>query len=236
MTHCQQSHIPVPLCSSPLACPGHHTWLHAPPLVLDLYKPFSEKQAPPPHNLLTTQSWHEIWNGLHVNLLPTVSAETFSLPPAQCRKMFRPHTSCSQWPYKMQLLTASGISHLYLEREAAPHANTWNRSEQRSWAVTEGPFTPGGLHKSSLDRRCLISSLLGQLLDPGTAATDVTFAARRLGDRLQLPNLCFVPHGITAMSAKQRGSPIHAGPRLSVFFSSDLTTGACSPLARLIYK
>lgn len=86
--------------------------------------------------------------------------ETFPLAVAQRTRMFRPCRSCSRWPYKMQLLTASGISHLYLEREAALHANTWNRSERRSWAVTEGPFTPGWLHKSSLDGRWLMADFV----------------------------------------------------------------------------
>lgn len=69
--------------------------------------------------------------------------------------MFRPCRSCSDSPTKCSFWTVSGISHLYLEREAASHANTWDRGEGRTLAVTEGPFTPRWLPRSSLDRRWL---------------------------------------------------------------------------------
>lgn len=77
-----------------------------------------------------------------------------SLAMAQRMGMFQPYRSCSWWSHKLQLLIASGISHLYLEREAARHVNTWNHSEQKSWAVTKGPFTSGCLHRSILMGGC----------------------------------------------------------------------------------
>lgn len=180
--------------------------------------------------------------------------ETFPLAVAQRTRMFRPCRSCSRWPYKMQLLTASGISHLYLEREAALHANTWNRSEQRSWAVTEGPFTPGWLHKSSLDGRWLISSRLGWLPDLSAAPTETTFAAGRLGHHLRLLNPRFAPDGKHGRKRWRQIRPSgvgvrvpvsvrwhvcarpRAGPRLAVFSSGALPTGASSPLTCLICK
>jgi len=161
---------------------------------------------------------------------------------AQHKRMFQPRRSCSPQPHKMQLLKASGISHLYLEREAALHANTWNHSERRSRAVTEGPFTPGWLHKPSLDGRWLIPSRLGRLPDLTTAATETTFAAGRLGHQLQLTDRHFAPSGThekkrwRQIRLEQRGSPTQrhtrarrgARSRLICVAFSALSMGASS--------
>lgn len=61
--------------------------------------------------------------------------------------------------------------------------------------MTEGPFTPGWLHKSSLDGWWPISSRLGRLPDLSAAAAETTFTAGRLGHQLWLPNRRFALDG-----------------------------------------
>lgn len=77
--------------------------------------------------------------------------------------------------------------------------------------MTEGPFTPGWLHKSSLDRRWLISSCLGRLPDLSAAAIETTFAAGQLGHRLRLLNQRFAPDGKHERKRWQQIQPSSVG-------------------------
>lgn len=128
----------------------------APPLPLDLHKLRSEKHISPFHKLFIC-IWHCTWQALTIHLLVIVNKRGDTGCKALTKTPWHNVWGCVNHagatpddPTNYSILMVSGISHLYLERDTAQHVNTWNHSEQRSWAVTEGPFTSRWLHRSTL--------------------------------------------------------------------------------------
>lgn len=226
MTHRQWSHVPVPLYSSPYPQPTsnitHGSTHHLRSWTFTSHA-LKTKFLLPITCLSADNTGFDTLSTLTCSLVPILDGrvraqgakpwpETFPLAMAQRRRMFRPCRSCSRWPCKMQLLTASGISHLYLERggSAREHLepqraeelsrdrgafHPWVAAQIQSWQAVADfimPWTAAGPQRSS-HRNHLRS---GAAWPPATAAEPALRARWEAREEEMAAN-----------SAEQRGSP-----------------------------